>query len=102
MPSSEITKGHNFERKIASMLREIWPDAKRGFQSRFGSQEECDVEGTPFAIECKVGKRPPPPWKALAQAQEDKRKRTPVAILKRDREQPVVCMFLDDWINLCR
>jgi len=45
------TKGHNFERYVARILRLSFPDARRGKQYTGG--READVEGTPFRIECK-------------------------------------------------
>lgn len=47
------TKGHNFERWVARILREVYPSAKRGLQSRAGSASVPDVEYTPWWIECK-------------------------------------------------
>ena len=58
MGKASRDKGHNFERWVAKQLREIWPDAKRGFQTRGGTAEEPDVKGCgPFAIECKAHKK---------------------------------------------
>jgi len=45
------TKGHTFEREVAKVMRVSFPDAERGLQYRDPSS--CDVEGTPFRIECK-------------------------------------------------
>lgn len=62
-------KGHNFERWVAAQFREHgFPDAKRGQQTRFGS-DAPDVDGTPYWIECKVGKRVYP-IRAFFQAQD--------------------------------
>ena len=52
------TKGHNFERVVASDLKQIFPEAKRGLAQARGNGRECpDVDGTPFHVECKRGKR---------------------------------------------
>ena len=51
------TKGKVWERHVANLLKEFWPDSRRGFQSRAGD-DEADVEDTPFWVECKVGARP--------------------------------------------
>lgn len=45
-------KGHSFERYVAQLFRRWFPDARRGLQYRDG-KECCDVEGTPYWIECK-------------------------------------------------
>ena len=51
-------KGASFEREFAALMKHMgWPEAKRGIgQTRSGS-EVCDVEGTPWWIECKRHKR---------------------------------------------
>lgn len=56
------TKGHGFEREVASFLREkVGIEAKRGLsQSRGGTSEEPDVltpGGWPLWLECKRGKK---------------------------------------------
>ena len=48
-------KGRAFEQLVARKLREIWPEAKRGYQARGGTAEAPDIQGTPFYIECKHG-----------------------------------------------
>lgn len=50
-------KGNEFMRRVANLLKPLYPNARRGLQSRDGS-EFADVEGTPFWIECKDQKRP--------------------------------------------
>lgn len=57
-PGGQRRKGHDFERRVARDLREIWPEAKRGFQSRGGTKEAPDVDGTDYYIECKHEKKP--------------------------------------------
>lgn len=54
-PGGQRAKGHAFERKVANDLKAIFPGAKRGLQTRGGGKEQCDVEGTPYHIECKHG-----------------------------------------------
>lgn len=50
-------KGNSFMCQIANALKPLFPQARRGLQSRDGS-EFADVEGTPYWIECKDQKRP--------------------------------------------
>lgn len=49
-------KGQRAEREFANRLKDIYPEAKRGFQSRSGS-DQADVEGSPWWIESKHLKR---------------------------------------------
>ena len=93
------TKGKVWERAVAALLRPIFGEqAKRGFQSRSG-RDGCDVEGTPFWVECKHGQlvnlRA-----ALKQALEDSDGRPVVVCAKDDRSAPLAVMRLSDWLEL--
>lgn len=93
-------KGHNFEREIARDLRKIFgEDVGRGIQTRTGTREVPDVDGTPWFIECKCGKQTNIKA-ALRQAAEATEGRPPVAICKDDRTEPVVAMRYSDWLIL--
>lgn len=90
------TKGHNFERHIAKLFREFYPEARRGYQSRGGGAEQADVEGTPFHVECKVGKQTNIKA-AVRQALTDTDGRPIVVVTKDDRSDTLVTMLWDDW-----
>lgn len=94
--STSRTKGHNFERATANALKDIFPDARRGFQTRGGGGEQADVEGTPYHIECKVGKRTNIKA-AVKQALTDTDGRPIVVVTKDDRQHVLVTMLWDDW-----
>lgn len=101
------TKGHSFEREIARLLRPLYPQARRGLQYRDGV-EACDVEGTPFHIECKRMKKVDIK-KAFAQAKKDcQGKRIPIVISKEDRQEILITLDADgelltipfeDWLS---
>ena len=96
-------KGHNFERWVARQLREIFgAQVKRGIQTREGGSEAGDVVGTPFHIECKVGKKHSP-RAALAQSTQDASPGLiPIAVIKDDRKPPFVVMSFEDFLDLAR
>jgi len=50
---SQRRKGQRGERETAILWRSVYPDARRGSQSRSG-KDASDVEGTPWWIECKT------------------------------------------------
>jgi hypothetical protein len=101
MGKSQRTKGHNFERETAVKLREIFPEARRGLQYQDGKNPP-DVVGTPFHIECKVGKKPNPRT-ALEQAITDSDgSLIPVAVIKDDRREPFIVMQWNDFFELVR
>ena len=99
MGSSQRRKGHNFERAVAILFRNHFKNARRGLQYGDGSNAP-DVDGTPFWIECKVGKKPNP-RAALEQATEASNgTRPPVAVVKDDRKEPFVVIKLDDFLGM--
>lgn len=111
MPKAQRVKGHGYERKIAILFRKFFPDAKRGFQSRGGTSEEPDVDGTPWYIECKRQKANCSLRRALMQAEAGqyivtddattrRDSRPPMAICKNDRERDMMAMYLDDFMDI--
>ena len=98
MPINSRTKGHAFERKIARALRDIWFDAKRGLQSRGGGKDACDVEGTPYHIECKRERRVNIRT-AMHQANEDTHGRPPTVISQDDHGEILVTMQFKWWLT---
>ncbi len=102
-PGGQRNKGHNFERWVANQLKPIYPDARRGFQTRGGGAEECDVEGTPFHIECKHMAKVDVK-EAFCQAFNDalaqKTWRRPIVVWKQNRGQVQVTTRLDTLYHL--
>jgi len=95
-------KGARFEREVAKIFREALPgcDAKRGLQTRGGAAEVPDVQAGPFAIECKVGKKPPVRFALDTAVEHCPRGCYPMAIIKEDRRQPFAVMPLDDLLEI--
>ena len=92
-------KGAAFERFIAGMLRDVYPDARRGYQRRSGS-DEPDIQGTPWWVECKVSKGTPQVYRAYWQAEKDTDGRAVLVISKQNRTEPLVSMTLGDFLDL--
>ncbi len=97
-------KGKRFERAIATKLRELGLETRRGWQTRSGSDDPdviCDALGDCW-IECKVGARPNV-VAAMEQAREAAPAgRAPVAITHWDRGATLVTMDLEDWLEWVR
>lgn len=93
------TKGHNFERLIARELQDIYPDAKRGLKQTRQGDEEADVEGTPFWIECKKHRRVSL-QKAWEQAVKDCDDRGPIVVHQDDRGPRLVTMEWETFKRL--
>lgn len=92
-------KGHNFEREVARWLRELFPEAKRGIQTREGF-EAPDVDCRALWVECKRGAKVSA-TSAMRQAMDANEKsggtRMPVVVWKADREPMMVAMEAEDW-----
>jgi len=93
-------KGKAGEREVAAQLRHIWPDARRGIQSRGGGAEIPDVEVPCFHVEVKRQSRPNIPA-AVRQAMADAAPgKWPVAWTRADRGEWLVTMRAEDWLEL--
>jgi hypothetical protein len=80
-------------------MKAIYPKAKRGLQSRDGS-ECCDVEFTPFFVECKKGRKTNIKG-ALRQAKEAGDEVRPIMVVTRDdNEDILVTMVWSDFFKL--
>lgn len=86
-------KGHNFEREVAIMLRQYFPDAKRQLEYQEGLGYDIANTGE-FSIQCKKGTSFKIE-KALKQA--ERKGFIATAITKRDREEIVVSMYWKDF-----
>lgn len=96
MPARERRKGHSYERQIAGRLRVYFPNARRGYQTRGGTQEAADIVGTPFRIECKHGVRPNV-IAALRQAESAPGEGGAIAVCRLNGGEEVVAMRWDTF-----
>lgn len=88
------TKGHSFERQVASDLREVgFKDAKRllEYQEGFGI-DIAFVE--PLRIQCKVGKS----HNIENALKEAEGVGYPVAVCKKDRKRATATLYWDDFL----
>ena len=103
MGRSQRLKGQRGERHCCDLLRPIYPDVMRS-ANQAGGASMCDVEKTPFHIECKAGKAPGL-WAALRQAMRDREAanddRPIMLYLRRDRTPAVVVMLADEFVEEC-
>lgn len=99
MSASSRRKGHDYERALAATLRSVWPEARRGISQTRDGSDVPDVEGTPYWVEAKRGKRVAI-RAAYDQAVEAADGRPPVVVSREDRSPPLVTMGLEDWLDL--
>lgn len=92
-------KGARGELEVVGLLTRVYDAVKRGLTQTRGGDDAADVEGTPWWIECKIGKQPNI-RAAMAQAIEATDGRPPVVFTRRDRETWLVTMRSEDWIAL--
>lgn len=94
-------KGQRGEREAAKHLAAIYPDTCRGSQSRSGAYE-CDVEGTPWWVECKTHAKIAA-FRFLEQAERDSDGRPPLVWLREDGDtRPAVLLRAEVWLEVLR
>lgn len=95
-------KGAKGERELANKLKEYGYDCRRG-QQFSGANGDADVVGLPgIHIECKRVQRlnlSDAMSQAIGDAKDGK---FPTVFHRKDREQWLVTMRMDDWIQLYR
>ena len=90
MGSSQRNKGKRGEREVSIIFDLHGYTTHRGWQARRG-QTECDVEGTPWWVEVKRGKRVNV-RSAMRQAKDDTDGREPIVVWRDDREPWMVSL----------
>ena len=92
-------KGADFERKLAHKLNEYGFDTRRG-QQYCGLNGDADVVGLPnIHIEAKAVERLNI-YDAMSQSKRDTKGDIPVVMHKKNRQEILVTMTLDDWMKL--
>ena len=92
-------KGARGERELANKLKEYGFDCRRG-QQYCGADGSADVLGLDgIHIECKRVQRLNI-TDAMSQAIGDSKGKIPVVMHRKDREEWLVTMRLNDWIEL--
>lgn len=92
-------KGLSFERAIANELKCIFPDCKRHLEFQFQTALGFDLDNTgALKIQCKKFKKYAP----ISCLKEVKAIGIPVLITAGDREKPVACLYLDDFIRILK
>lgn len=95
------TKGHGFERKIASLFREFFPTARRKLEYQASEVDGVDIEGTGrIRIQCKKYKNYAPITKI--KEIHPKPNTIPALITEGDREDAIICIKLSDFFDILR
>lgn len=87
-------KGERFMCEVANAMRAMGLPAAKRSQYRGGAKDGCDIEDSPWFIECKVG-ADPNPRAAYLQALRDRQMgdlRPIVVVWKQDRRDAMVTM----------
>lgn len=94
MGKSQRRKGQRGERETAALWRVVYPDARRGSQSRSG-RDSADVEGTPLWVECKTLARIAA-LRHLEQAEADTDGRPCVVRLREDGDKRAAVLLREE------
>lgn len=97
-------KGARYEREIASKLKELGYEARRTAQFCGNTGDASDVVGlNGIHIECKhCEKISIYDWMAQAIHDSAKSGNLPTVFFRKNNSETLVCMRLDDWIQLFR
>lgn len=97
-------KGSRYEREIASQLKEYGYDARRTAQYCGKSGNAADVEGLKgIHIECKFCQQIKIyDWMSQAKRDSNGTGNKPTVFFRKNNHETLVCMRLDDWIELYR
>jgi len=91
------TKGHSYEREIAMRFRDVFPGAKRKLEYQLDKCVGVDLEGVgEYLIQCKRMRK----YASISKIKEIQGNGTHCLITRGDRERDVVCLYLDDFIDM--
>jgi hypothetical protein len=93
-------KGATFERFVVNKFKKLFPDSQRHLEFQKEQAEKgVDVFAGPFGIQCKAYKNYAPINKIVEIKDNEV---IPLLVTKGDRKEPVVCMYLDDFLELIK
>ncbi len=95
------TKGHSFEREIATALRVVYPEARRLLEYHPEDAEGVDLLNTgQYRIQCKRGRK----WCSLSKIEEVTADETfgevPILVTQGDRKRILVAMPFEEFLRL--
>lgn len=95
------TKGHQFERDIANMLKPVFKDARRHLEYQDAEAYGVDLVNTGiYRIQCKRGKKHAP-LSAIKEIEcEEFLGEVPILITQGDRERVLAVMPIEEFIRL--
>jgi hypothetical protein len=95
------TKGHNFEREIAKLLRLVFPEARRHLEYQDAEANGVDLVNTGnYKIQCKRGQRYAC-LTAINEVQCDEfLGEVPILVTKGDNSRTLVCLPIEEFIRL--
>lgn len=95
------TKGHSFEREIAILIRQIFPDARRHLEYQDAEANGVDLIGTgSYRIQCKRGKK----YASLTAIEEvtadEALGEVPLLVTQGDHKRILVAMPIEEFTRL--
>ena len=93
------TKGHSYEREVAIVFREVFPNAKRKLEYQLDECTGVDLENVgPFLIQCKRLKKYAP----ISKIKEVEGQGIHALVTCGDRQRDVICLYLADFIRILK
>ena len=90
-------KGHQFERDVAKRFRDIFPGARRKLEYQEADCTGVDITGTGvLKIQCKRYRQ----YSPISKIEEIRESGIRCLVTKGDRSPTMICLELDDFINI--
>jgi hypothetical protein len=105
---SAKNKGKRLQNLVRDKLIEMYPDLEGDIASQIMGVTGEDIVLTPhakrlipYSFECKNVEKLNV-WKSFEQCKTNSGKRTPILVIKKNRETPKIVMELDEWLNIIK
>lgn len=103
MGRMEREKGHKFEREVANIFKEIFPEARRHLEYQMSEANGVDLVGTGnYRIQCKRGRKYSSLSKIKEVTAEEYLGEVPVLVTQGDHERILVALPIEEFIRLLK
>jgi len=95
-------RGHAYERTVANIFKEIFPNAKRHLEYQASEAQGFDLDGTGnLLIQCKRYAKYVNPSK-IEEVKKANKDQIPVLVTQGDYKKSVAVLYLDDFIRILK
>lgn len=101
MGKAQRTKGHSFERRVAALLRKIYPESRRLLEYQDGEANGVDIKNTGnFKVQCKAMRAQPRIASIFTEFKKLTQEDIPCVVWKQDGKGEYIAFKLEDALLL--